>query len=114
MHSRKELNYRPALDFLEPQNFSTLFDVTGSSKLKEQYEKGLSISRESRVVGISIDGTWWAKGIDGSMTNAYEVVGYHVGTCEIIHGFLDGPAQFIVYRLVNGKIESAIVKESSR
>lgn len=113
MATRKELNSRPASDFLKPENFITSFDATHVDICKDQYLKGLQYSQESSTIGISASGVWWAEGKDESFTDSFEVIGYHTGTADLLRGFLAGPAKLIIYRLSNGKVESTILKEAT-
>jgi len=113
-----ELNELPPTAFLVWEDFTTeadTWDVNLSSRLGDrQYEKGLNISRMSKRVEIGADGAWCAIDLDGSLTESYEGIGYHACTAHLLHGFLDGPAELVVYRYADGKLSHTVIKPSTR
>ena len=95
----RELNALPASAFLNPDNFRTSMDgFPEKGYAEKQYAEALATSKNSKLVGVSRNGTWFADGKNGSYTTSYEGIGYHSCTYPIIQAFLDGPAEFGVYR----------------
>ena len=95
------LNALPAEAFLHWENFRTKFDWLANNKKTQavQYEKGKQIGAASVYVSISANGTWGARGKDGSSTHSYEGIGYHACTADLLHGFLDSGVPIVVFRL---------------
>ena len=87
----------PAKAYLAWHNFTTPFD-DNDDYASGQYAKGLQIGRDSRRVGISANGTWFAVGKDNTVTSSHEGIGYHRSTANLLKGFLDSGCEFIVYR----------------
>ena len=107
-----ELNALSAESFLDPDLFVSEYDhMDRGGYAEEQYRKGLEISNSSESVGISANGTWWARGKDGSLTTSYEGIGYHLHTSALLRGLLAGTAKFIVYRFDSTGISSTCIKE---
>jgi hypothetical protein len=112
MSTYERLNKLPAEAFLSPENFRTDWDhLPEKGYAEEQYQKGLKISNESKEVGVSVNGTWWAAGKDGSHTISYEGIGYHSCTADLLRGLLAGSAKFIVYRWTENGITETCIKE---
>jgi hypothetical protein len=78
----------------------------------KQYAEGVRVSNASVRVGVTANGTWYAEGKDGSFTSSYEGVGYHACTADLLRGFLDGNAEFVVHRYENGKFNKYVVREA--
>lgn len=111
MATYKELNARPAKDFLRPENFRTEFDGANKGYGEKQYRHGREVSESARYVYIGANGTWGASLKSGGHLTSYEGIGYHAHTESLLRGFLDGPAPIVVYRLdENDKAESHIIK----
>jgi hypothetical protein len=90
---------RIASDFLIPENFRTGWDgQVGDPRREEQYRKGLAMSEQAHTISISYSDSWSATMKDGGSQTAYERIGYHACTADLLRGFLDGPAQIVVYR----------------
>jgi hypothetical protein len=86
-------------DFMEWENFLTLFDGARAEGYRlEQYRKGFDTGVASMYVFISANGTWGAQMKDGSLLTACEKIGYHAGTADLLHGFLDSGVPFKVFR----------------
>lgn len=105
----RELNDLKPETFLDWEAFDCPLDALGEGKGidKEKYQKGLDIGHRSRYVFISCNGTWGARGKDGSQTTSYEGIGYHSCTRWLLKGFLDSGVPFKVYR--SGPRETWIV-----
>jgi len=116
--SYNELNSLPPTAFLVWEDFRTpadTWDANLSGRLADrQYELGRNVSRMARRVIISADGTWASVNLDGSLTQSYEGIGYHACTAHLLHGFLDGPAELVVYRYVNGGFTHTVIKPSAQ
>jgi len=113
-----ELQEFPAEAYLEPSNFQTEHDCTApgsrpAAYAVEQYQKGLRISKEAKRVTIGVDSVWGCLRRDGGMTRSYEGIGYHAGTCALLTGFLQGPAELVVYRWGPTGITEHIIKEAA-
>ncbi len=97
-----DLNARHPKAFLIPEDFRTDSDTwpvnIASNLAVTKYQEGLKISREARRVYIMSDGCWGADRLNGGLTTSYEGIGYHAGTADLLRGFLDGPAEFGVFR----------------
>ena len=107
----KELNALPASAFTNPENFKTRMDSVQPQICKDNYQRGLKLSHESKSISISISSVWSSVGKDGSNTSSYEGIGYHTGTSELLRGFLDGPAQVIVYRLTDDGCKGTVIRK---
>lgn len=100
------LNAMPAEAFLKPENFVTPYDAANQAREgygDKQYAEGLRVSREAVCVFINASGTWGATtkarpGCGQGSLQAYEGIGYHANTADLLRGFLAGPAPVIVYR----------------
>lgn len=94
------LNAKPARDFLVPSNFVTSWDSLPANRKRgaEQYAEGLRVGRESKEIHISQGTTWGASLKSGSHLSAYEGIGYHACTADLLRGFLDSGAVVIVHR----------------
>lgn len=112
MSTYARLNAMPAESFLNPDNFKTETDhLPEKGYAEKQYQLGLRISNESKEVGVSANGTWWARGKNGSQTTSYEGIGYHSCTADLLRGLLAGEAKFIVYRWTDEGIKEYCIKE---
>jgi hypothetical protein len=111
MPSYNELNKMSPEMFLNPDNFKTPNDeMRGEEYACKQYEKGLRIANESLEVGVSVGGTWFAIGKNGSQFQSYEGIGYHPCTSDLLKGFLDGSAQFVIVRLTDKGYTQTCIK----
>jgi hypothetical protein len=61
-------------------------------------------------VSISVTGTWGATGKDGSTTTSYERIGYHSCTAPLMRGFLDGPAEIVVFRSTQSGLSTTVIR----
>lgn len=99
MASYKELAEKPASDYLVPENFRTSWDGPEGSKYREeQYRTGLSYSENATRITIGQNSVWGASMKSSSVVSSYEGIGYHACTADLLRGFLDGPAEIVVYR----------------
>lgn len=112
----KSLAMKPAIDYLGPENFRTDWDGNlGSSRREEKYREGLAWSAKAVRITIGINSVWGATLKDGGTLTSYEGIGYHSGTADLLRGFLDGPAEVVVYRHDGSRtvIKPAKVQEHS-
>lgn len=94
-----ELNTLAPETFLDWELFTTGFDGARAEGYRlEQYRKGFDTGVASNYVFISANGTWGAQMKDGSQLTACEGIGYHAGTADLLHGFLDSGVPFKVFR----------------
>lgn len=95
----KELEKKPAIDYLDPENFKTGFDKN-DEHAENQYKKGLEIGSEMGYILISDRSVWLAG--DSSKTgviSSSEGIGYHKNTKDLLRGFIDSGATIVVNRL---------------
>ena len=101
MKQYSELEKLSVSDYLNPQNFVTDWDsMHGQEKRAAKYAEGLKIGAESRELFINYNSVWGAKGLNGSHTSSYEVIGYHAITAWLLRGFLDSGKPIVVLRSV--------------
>lgn len=92
---------------IKPYNYITGADTWQENVRRDycgqQYRKGLKMAQDGAAFFISMTGSWSAvvpstigDGI-GHVT-AYERLGYHAGTADLIRGWLDGGAIIVDYR----------------
>ena len=95
----KTLSEKPAHEYLIPENFRTDWDGrAGDAKREEQYRTGLHWSGKCSRISIGTNSVWSATTKEGSSVSSYEGIGYHSCTADLLRGFLDGPAEIVVYR----------------
>lgn len=101
MNTYDVLNRMKPVEFLNANTFVTGYDRPDYGQ--EQYAKGLRIASESREVGVSANGTWYAVSKDGKgYTISYEGIGYHANTANLLRGFLDSGVPVVIHRYVDG------------
>jgi len=102
MRPYSELNALAPTEFLNWEQFGTAFDAMESNVARQddKYQKGLEVGQRSTYVFISGNGTWGARGRDGSQTTSYEGIGYHAGTAHFWRGVLDSGVPICIYRSV--------------
>lgn len=111
-----ELDALPAEAFRNPALFVTPFDTLpenrAAGRANLQYQTGLEIGREWDTITIGAHTTWGAH-MDAGMKHlsAYEGIGYHACTADLLRGFLDSPARLIVYRYTDHGISETVIKE---
>ena len=105
-----ELNAMAPEMFLNPDNFVTDYDAGAGEYKRQQYQHGLEISRQAKQVAVGMNGTWSAEMLGGSFLSSSEGIGYHSCTADLLRGFLDGPAEIVVYRWVNGHCERFVIR----
>ena len=98
--------------FLNPDNFVTHYDSLPHNieYAKEQYSKGLSIGNQAKKIHISITDSWSASMLNNSYISAYERIGQHACSKDLLRGFLDSSVAIIVYRDIDNEVESCIIK----
>lgn len=97
------LNAMAPETFLKPENFVTTWDRADYGN--EQFASGLKTSREAKTIYINASGTWGADMLSGAALSAYEGIGYHANTADLLRGFLAGPAPIVVYRRSRSRTE---------
>lgn len=90
-----ELSTLAPHDYLNPNLFRTPWD-TRPEYGQDQYNYGLDIGRRFPKIFIGANSVWSAQG-DGTVS-AYEGIGYHSHTADLLSGFLASPAEVWVYR----------------
>ena len=102
-----------AQSFKHPELFRTDYDNLPVNELyaKKQYAHGRKVSEESECICISVFDTWSANLKSGASLTAYEKLGFHANTSDLLRGFLDGPAKVIVFRLEGDGITRTVIKE---
>ena len=78
----------------------------------QQYKYGLKISNEAKTIYISDSCCWSAAMKDGSFLSAYERVGYHSCTSQLLQGFLDGSAEIVVSRWDGKHFTETTIREA--
>lgn len=111
MRSYKELAAMPAQNYLNPALFVTCFDGPNNAAWRaRQYAKGLELATTYNEIHIAINSLWSAQKPNATM-NAYEGIGYHAGTADLLRGFLAGTAKVIVHRCIDGISSKTTIKE---
>lgn len=99
MATYKELSAKPASDYLVPENFRTDWDgPIGHPRREQQYRVGLDYSERAHRISIANNSVWGASMKDGGQLSSCEGIGYHSCTADLLRGFLDGPAEVVVFR----------------
>jgi hypothetical protein len=103
--SYAELQALAPTEYLNWQQFETLFDSwpCNAKLAAEQYRRGLDLGKVSIQVHISSNGVWGATqpskyGEGMCHVQSYEGIGYHAGTKDLLHGFIDSGVEIVVYR----------------
>jgi hypothetical protein len=107
----RDINMKSAAEFLNPDNFITKFDKDNPAYQVKQYNKGFEISNSSKLIFITATGAWGATFSNGEEMTAYERIGYHSCTADLLRGFLAGKAEIVVYRVINDNLEKFSIKE---
>lgn len=78
------------------------FPTNSPAYAREQYERGRQMAEAGARIHISIAGTWSADNADGSSTTAYEKLGFHACTADLLQGWLLGGAEIVDHRAEMG------------
>lgn len=84
-----------AADYRDPNNFRTVFDRKDYGN--EQYQKGLELGADCSGIFIAMNNCWSARRKDGAHITAYEKLGYHANTADLLRGFLDSGCAVSVF-----------------
>lgn len=99
MASYDVLKRLPAEAYLDPDNFRTPTDGWPKAGYAEaQYAKALEMGRAGGTLHISVGSTWSFAHANGAHTTAYEGIGYHSCTHDLLRGFLDSGCGITVHR----------------
>lgn len=114
MKPYSELEMIQPIDYLNPDNFKTMWDGEPENEYSvQQYNAGLKYGNEFDEIHISQRGTWSASNIDNrTNVTGYEGIGYHRCTSQILQGFLDSTARIFVHRKFLEK--PVVIKESTK
>ena len=92
-----------AQDYLHPEKFVTTFDNmpchVESGRAQEKYNEGLKTGSNAEYIylrPVHDLHAWGAQMKDGSYVTAYETIGLHAHTKELLQGFLDSGVEIVI------------------
>lgn len=102
-----------AQDFLSPEKFVTPADdlVCNTDRKVKQYQHGLETGKNALQISIGFTDAWGAHMKDGSLATAYEKLGWHSCTKELLQGFLDSGCEIVVHRYTDTGFTRTVIKE---
>jgi hypothetical protein len=98
--------------YLNWEQFRTPYDAKQPDYCQQQYDEGLKIGSNARCIIINYNSVWNSSNKDNSHILSYEKIGYHAGTADLLHGFLDSEVQINVIRWTKEGLELTTIKHS--